>query len=58
VQALGGLGLASLHGTVLWFGHGCNGLVVVALFEMYSKCGLYEYARKVFDRIQQPSVFE
>ncbi|XP_051185737.1 pentatricopeptide repeat-containing protein At4g15720 [Lolium perenne] len=54
---VGRLGVGkSLHGTVLRFGHGCNGVIAVALVDMYSKCGFYEYSRKVFDRIEQPSV--
>lgn len=54
---VGRLGVGkSVHGTVLRFGHGCNGVIVVALVDMYSKCGFYEYSRKVFDRIEHPSV--
>ncbi|KAI4969383.1 hypothetical protein ZWY2020_000297 [Hordeum vulgare] len=54
---VGRLGVGkSVHGTVLRFGHGCNGVIVVALVDMYSKCGFYEYSRKVFDRIERPSV--
>uniref|UniRef100_A0ACD5YJA8 Uncharacterized protein n=1 Tax=Avena sativa TaxID=4498 RepID=A0ACD5YJA8_AVESA len=54
---VGRLGVGkSLHGAVLRFGHGCNDVIAVALVDMYSKCGFYEYSRKVFDRIEQPSV--
>ncbi|CAM0950107.1 unnamed protein product [Alopecurus aequalis] len=60
VNACAGIGRLgagkSLHGTVLRFGHGYNGVIAVALVDMYSKCGFYEYSRKVFDRIEQPSV--
>lgn len=45
-----------VHGTVLRLGHGNNEVIAVALVDMYSKCGCYEYSRKVFDRIEQPSV--
>uniref|UniRef100_M8CE99 DYW domain-containing protein n=1 Tax=Aegilops tauschii TaxID=37682 RepID=M8CE99_AEGTA len=56
-KGVGRLGVGkSVHGTVLRFGHGCNGVIVVALVDMYSKCGFYEYSRKVFDRIEHPSV--
>ncbi|KAJ1264868.1 hypothetical protein BS78_08G034800 [Paspalum vaginatum] len=45
-----------VHGTVLRLGHGSNQVVAVALVDMYSKCGRYNYSRKVFDRIERPSV--
>ncbi|XP_062203316.1 pentatricopeptide repeat-containing protein At4g15720 [Phragmites australis] len=45
-----------LHGAVLRLGQEGNDVVAVALVDMYSKCGCYEYSRKVFDRIEQPSV--
>lgn len=54
---VGRLGVGKcVHGTVFRFGHECNGVIAVALVDMYSKCGFYEYSRKVFDRIEQPSV--
>ncbi|CAN6349055.1 unnamed protein product [Urochloa humidicola] len=45
-----------VHGAVLRLGHGNNEVIAVALVDMYSKCGCYEYSRKVFDRIEQPSL--
>lgn len=45
-----------VHGAVLRLGYGNNDVISVALVDMYSKCGRYEYSRKVFDRIKQPSV--
>lgn len=45
-----------VHGAVLRLGYGNNDVISVALVDMYSKCGCYEYSRKVFDRIEQPSV--
>ncbi|CAD6268314.1 unnamed protein product [Miscanthus lutarioriparius] len=45
-----------VHGAVLRLGYGNNDVISVSLVDMYSKCGCYEYSRKVFDRIKQPSV--
>jgi len=45
-----------VHGAALRLGHGNNEVIAVALVDMYSKCGCYEYSRKVFDTIEQPSV--
>ncbi|CAL4904457.1 unnamed protein product [Urochloa decumbens] len=45
-----------VHGAALRLGHGNNEVIAVALVDMYSKCGFYEYSRKVFDRIEQPSL--
>ncbi|KAL6906121.1 hypothetical protein ACP4OV_003722 [Aristida adscensionis] len=45
-----------IHGAVLRLGHEHNEVVAVALVDMYSKCGCYEYSRKVFGMIKQPSV--
>ncbi|XP_015698464.2 pentatricopeptide repeat-containing protein At4g15720-like [Oryza brachyantha] len=54
---VGRLGIGRcLHGMVLRHGHEDNDVVAVALVDMYSKCGCYEYSKKVFDNIKQPSV--
>lgn len=54
---VGRLGIGKcIHGMVLRHGHEDNDVVAVALVDMYSKCGIYEYSKKVFDRINQPSV--
>ncbi|KAL6642306.1 hypothetical protein ACP70R_020487 [Stipagrostis hirtigluma subsp. patula] len=45
-----------IHGAALRLGHENNEVIAVALVDMYSKCGCYEYSRKVFDMIKQPSV--
>ncbi|KAK3136185.1 hypothetical protein QOZ80_5BG0429400 [Eleusine coracana subsp. coracana] len=45
-----------IHGAVFRLGYEGNDVVAVALVDMYSKCGCYEHSRKVFDRIQRPSV--
>jgi pentatricopeptide repeat protein len=45
-----------VHGAALRLGHGNNEVIAVALVDMYSKCGCYEYSTKVFDRIEQPSL--
>ncbi|KAF8753582.1 hypothetical protein HU200_011626 [Digitaria exilis] len=45
-----------VHGAALRLGQGNDEVIAVALVDMYSKCGCYEYSRKVFDRIDQPSL--
>ncbi|KAL5225492.1 hypothetical protein ABZP36_012131 [Zizania latifolia] len=54
---VGRLGIGKcVHGMVLRLGHEDNDVIAVALLDMYSKCGCYEYSKMVFDRIKQPSV--
>uniref|UniRef100_A0A0D9XX53 DYW domain-containing protein n=1 Tax=Leersia perrieri TaxID=77586 RepID=A0A0D9XX53_9ORYZ len=54
---VGRLGIGRcVHGMVFRHGHEENEVIAVALVDMYSKCGCYDYSKKVFDRIKQPSV--
>ncbi|KAK3139391.1 hypothetical protein QOZ80_5AG0382500 [Eleusine coracana subsp. coracana] len=45
-----------IHGAVFRLGYDGDDVVAVAVVDMYSKCGCYGHSRKVFDRIQRPSV--
>lgn len=55
--SMGRLGLGkSMHGKVVRCWHEGNEVIEGALIDMYAKCGCFQYARKVFDRIVNPSL--
>ncbi|CAL9136191.1 unnamed protein product [Musa acuminata var. zebrina] len=55
--SVGRLGLGrSSHASIVCRGYDSNEVVAGALIDMYSKCGSIDYARKVFDHIECPSL--